>query len=399
MEILPYPQFMHPNRPETRGFSKDGLRDLSATYPELKDLLDTEPPTTKSSPVVLLTGAGAARPLDMPTMVEFREEFPKCLAQPEKALWGKMEELAAKYFEEQLGRINIEHMLTYIDECEESSCAARSLWYGTYGPVHGDATIEQLHEFRQKLWSIRMAALDRLCDIYGSPDPSKVAECYTPLFEMLKNTGGQTVTNVFTTNYDLTFELLALRKPAEFEVVDGFVKCPSGDEVYKAQYVPKYEAGHSIVLWKLHGSTSWKGQIAKLQFRKTTPGQYMQGEDRTIIVYPSMRKGASQDFYVSPFSQAYGGLTSMLCAVNQCKVLLVIGYRFGDKEIVEVLERGLKSNTEAEIIVVDPQATTWDVKKAFLNISENRFRIVPYKFGEAATLDTIAKEIQTSLSS
>ena len=398
MELSPDSQSFDLAGPETRGVPFDELRSMSKQYPGLTPLIDSPLSTTKPSPVLLLTGAGASRPLGMPTMLEFKSNFANNLCNKEAFLWNGIVDLTAKFFGIDAKATDIEQVLTYIDHCEICYEESTFLWEKMYGMKYGTPTIEQVHEFRQDLWSLRSAVLDEICATYKDPERLKVVDCYDPLFRMLNSVSGQVATNVFTTNYDLTFEVLAKVKPDDFELVDGFVTLPSGEEVFKKQYVPAYNAEHSIILWKLHGSTSWKGQIPNLELRKECPGNYIQaGGERTIIIYPTRNKDASQNLHTNPFNQAYGGLASMFSQIQATQVLLVIGYRFGDTEIREVIEEGIATEGKATVVVVDPSATLEDVAGLFTRVEKERFRVIPHKFCEQGTIEKIGEEVRSAM--
>ena len=383
---------------ETRGVSLDELKGMSEEYIGLKQLLDSAAPATKPSPVVLFTGAGASKPLGMPTMLEFKTSFADDLSANKKKLWHGIVESSAKYFKITSDQINIEDVLTFVDECEKSYGESSLLWRHMRGDSSGTPTIEQIHEFRQVLWSIRNNVLDKLCATYVSPESSKAIECYAPLFNTLHRSSGQVSTNVFTTNYDLTFEVLAESRPDDFELVDGFITTQSGEDVFSNTYVPQRRSEHSIVLWKLHGSTSWVGRLPDPRFSKVPPGKYIQGDSRTIIIYPTKNKSESQNLSTSPFTQAYGGLGSLLSQIDTVQVILVIGYGFGDDEIVDVLKNGLSLQASAKMIVVDPTASIERMAEVFPNVDASRFRLIPQRFCEEGTIESIEAEIKPLLS-
>ena len=271
MELVPDSQSSDLTGPETRGVSLDELKSMSEKYQGLSQLINSEPPTTKPSPIVLLTGTGASRPLGMPTMLEFKNNFSDNLLEKERILWDNIAALSAESYKTTSDALDIEQVLTYIEYCELCSRESASLWKTLYAMQYDKPTIEQVHDFRHDVWSLRNGVLDKICATYRNPKPLKVVECYDPLFRVLKSVSGQVATNVFTTNYDLTFEVLAKTKPDDFELVDGFVTLHSGEGVFKKQYVPTYKFGHAIVLRKLHGSTSWKGKLPNLEFVKAPP--------------------------------------------------------------------------------------------------------------------------------
>ena len=354
----------------------------------------------KASPVVLFTGAGASVPLDMPTMVGFRKRFLDRLTGNQKVLWENVVMLTAKNFEEELSGVNIEQVLTYIERCLFSYSELLTLWRDILQRNEGDPlpTIPELEEFRQLLWTTRTDILDEICATYAEPDPSKTISCYEPLFKMLAETAGQSVTNVFTTNYDLTFETLVTELPDDYELSDGFRKDRSGEEVWQNDYVPTCQKKHSIVLRKLHGSTSWKGNWARGELRKASPSTYIQDGEQTVIIYPTKTKADTQDLFARPFNQAYGSLDSLFMQVGSVEVLLVIGYGFGDDELRGDIEEGLVAEDKAFLVVVDPGADISKLSRDFCRVSTDRIRVIKSYFGPKETIEEIRSVLEALLS-
>lgn len=381
---------------ETRGVSLDELKAMSHKYPALNQVLDSAARATKPSPVVLFTGAGASKPLGMPTMLEFKNSFADGLSSTRKELWNEIVELSAQDSKTTSDQVDIEGILTYIDECIASGRKASILCSQIYGgKLAGQSSIDQVDGLQQELRSIKNDVLDEICATYVSPEPIKVIECYLPLFSLLHRLSDQEVTDVFTTNYDLTFEVLAESRPNYFELVDGFVPNHSGEEVFANDYVPKCRSKHSIVLRKLHGSTSWVGQPPYFGFSKARPGKYVQGDYTTIIIYPTKNKSNSQNLRTSPFTQAYGGLISRFRQIEEVRVLLVIGYGFGDAEIVDEMKEGLAIQQGATMVVVNPTSTLREMTKVFPGVDAHRFRIVRRKFCDEGTVERIEAEMQS----
>ena len=360
-------------------------------------MLHSLPATMKPSPVLLFTGAGASRPLDMPTMLEFESCVADKLTSEQLGLWTLIVEASAEAFGVASASVDIEQILTFIEECELSYCRARQLWKRLHGLELGTPTIEQFHAFREHLWTLRNLALDEICAVYREPDPTKAVDLYSPLFQMLTEVSGQDSTQVFTTNYDLTVEVLTRELAGEYELVDGFEVSDSGQEVSTWNYVPKFDGRHAIVLMKLHGSTSWKGKLPSLLFKKEAPSVYADGDWRTIIIYPTKNKRDTQHLFAKPFNQAYGALESKFSQVGVVRVLLVIGYAFGDEEVREIIEQGLIAEKNAHLIVVDPHATREQLSSKFCKVEDDRLRIIAGRFGEESTLVKIERELRSSL--
>ena len=352
----------------------------------------------KPSPVVLLTGAGASVPLAMPTMNDFLKSFPSRVTGNLEVQWENVVELTATYYEGELDDIDIEQVLTYIEFCLFSYSKLLTLWRNTLERDEGfRPTVQELEEFRQLLCTLRTSILDEICTTYAAPDPTKTVACYVPLFKMLVETTGQSTTNVFTTNYDLTFETLASERPSDYEVSDGFRKVRSGEEVWKNDYVPKCQAEHSIILWKLHGSTSWKGNWAKEELRKAAPSTYLQDGETTVMIYPTRTKADTQDLFARPFNQAYGSLGSLFMQVGAVKILLVIGYGFGDDELRRDIDESLAAEDNAMLIVVDPGADICELSNGLPRVGTDRIRVINSYFGQAETIEEIRSSLEELL--
>ena len=291
--------------------------------------------------------------------------------------------------------VNVEHVLTYIEDCETSTYLCSSLWQRIHGLTSGQPTIEEIHEFRCELWDLRNQILDFVHKSCSEVDPNRVVECYDPLFVILKEVGGQSRTNVFTTNYDLAFELLVDQLPSKYELADGF---PSPVGAYQRNYIPKDKAEHSIILFKLHGSVSWKemqpesvvsvklGTISSLEIREPV-----------VWIYPTHHKESTQRLWRQPFSQAYGQLEAQFAMIAAVRVLLVIGYAFGDKHLRNTISEALYLGQEAYLLVVDPSLRLEQVSRLLPSVSAERVRVINAIFGSSDTLALIQSELEILL--
>ena len=345
------------------------------------------------APVVLFTGAGASVPLGMPAMKEFRKQLSERLPGSLMIQWDSVVELAAAYYEVDSDDVDIEQVLTFVERSLYTYSDLVMIW--TKAEEREDSpTVRELENFRDLLLQLRICILDEICATYRGPDPAEVLRCYDPLFKMLTATTGQLSTNVFTTNYDLTFESLAEGSPEKYEVFDGFQINEVGQEIWKGKYIAISEAEHSITLWKLHGSTSWQGDETKRELTKAPPSTYIQDEKTTGIIYPTKSKAKTQELFSRPFNQAYGRLASLFDQPGAVGILLVIGYGFGDKEIRCDIENGLVLEDRAKLIVVDPDATICKLKRLFPKVATNRITVIDSYFGQEDTIETIRSAVE-----
>ena len=316
---------------------------------------------TEPSPIALLIGAGASRAFGMPTMVEFREQFETQLKPHEKRLWRVLIDVAARSRHISRKKVNIEHVVTRIEACEISFHKAVTIWRNLYSRKYVDPSFEEVRNLRQNLWMLRRRILRDVVAIYQAADADKVIACYAPIFSMLNKVSKQRLTNVFTVNYDLAFEVLANARPLEYETVDGF-NAPS--IIYQSYYVPQCKAEHSLILFKLHGSINWRydsdfGNIQK------TDGLLDYDVDNVVIVPPTAYKNFRQGSYSKPFNRAYSRLSNLFKQCSAVKILLVIGYGFADRELRHKIAEALAIEEEAAMIVVEPNLTKEQIMEYF----------------------------------
>jgi hypothetical protein len=330
-------------------------------------------------------------------MVQFRRDFEGTITGTEAGLWSALVEASGALNSVGPNDVDIEHVLTCIEDCELSFKAADRLWRKVWELTKGLPTVDEIHTFRQQLWGLRQKALDMICQTYGSPEANKVVNHYDPLFRLLEQQAGQHSTNVFTTNYDLAIEELVHSLPSRYELADGFVTVSDGREIWKSNYVPRCKSDHSLILWKLHGSTSWVGAPPVGEIMKTSPAAFVVGAKRTVLIYPTKRKRRSQRLFTRPFTAAYGEFTSMFLRYGAVRVLLAIGYRFGDAELKQALADGFEAEDGAVLVVVNPNATLGKVSAEFPSISSNRIKVVNRGFGEKETLEEIAQLLSAAL--
>ncbi|KJL24884.1 hypothetical protein RL72_01607 [Microbacterium azadirachtae] len=160
-------------------------------------------------------------------------------------------------------------------------------------------------------------------------------------------------TQLFSTNYDLAFELAARR--ARFNVIDGFgyggQDFDGGsfdlDYVRRRPHEPLALEPSVFHLLKLHGSVDWDatdGGVRKVPgFAKPTS---------PVLIYPSSAK------YQMSYQQPYLEFMSRFqIALRQPDVgLIVVGFGFNDEHLVAPIEAALRSNIGLRAVVVTPGA-------------------------------------------
>lgn len=201
---------------------------------------------------------------------------------------------------------------------------------------------------------------------------------------------------VFTTNYDLAFEVAASN--TGMIVIDGFeFSQPQRfnpawfhyDIVNRTQASEKGGAylPNIIHLYKVHGSIDWV---------RTTAGVYKQtGANKTsgepVFIYPSSTK--YQSSYDSPYLDM---MAAFLETVQKPKTaLLCIGFGFNDKHLNNAITMALRTNSEIMVMAAtkdpfSPQgAFNAEIRSQFMNAIEagdSRLAIIDCTFDTFVSL-------------
>lgn len=142
---------------------------------------------------------------------------------------------------------------------------------------------------------------------------------------------------IFTTNYDLLFELGLEYKSIPY--YDGFIGS------YKPFFYPESVENFNFLpqetkLWKIHGSLGW-------QFNKEKDRiQRLISDDNDILIYPSTLK--YKDSKKQPYESLLDRLTSFL--KNDDAILITCGYSWGDEHINSRIISALKTDTTSHVI-------------------------------------------------
>jgi hypothetical protein len=162
---------------------------------------------------------------------------------------------------------------------------------------------------------------------------------------------------LFTTNYDLCFELAAGKQG--IVAIDGFsFSQPRYFDPRFFQYdiikrtpvtgelgTPLEGVFH---LLKLHGSVNWERQGDAVAI-KSGPDV-----DKACLIYPA--KGKYQQSYIQPHLELISQYFSSLREPNTC--VLTIGFGFNDDHLSEPLLAAIKTNPHVRLIVVSRHAKT-----------------------------------------
>lgn len=157
-------------------------------------------------------------------------------------------------------------------------------------------------------------------------------------------------TRIFTTNYDLCFEVAASN--VRFIMIDGFSHTfpQEFDGSYFSYDLVKREQDREAPdfitnvfhLYKVHGSVDWEKQDNRIVKNPNTT--------QPCLIYPRQGK------YQSSYEQPYGEMMSRFqMALRQPNTgLLICGFGFNDAHLVQPIMSAIRSNVSLKAMVVDP---------------------------------------------
>jgi len=301
-----------------------------------------------SSPVVVLTGAGASVPLGKATTEGFVERVAGLSLDQE--LLGIFQQVrAACAPSEGVETVDIEVVLDQLAACSESGeTLRRDPNFGAVlfrrNPPQGEieTLLKQYRDLREIL-------LDEVVRHYREVDKAAAARLYQPILVGMPQKLGAPTLPVFTLNYDLAVE--SATDALDVRLVDGVNRRPVVDRIWSAEHFhafPGYKST-TIVLFKLHGSVSWckdgEGTIREMVGLDRDPRPL-----KHVLMYPSLR---NKDLAGEPWSTAYGYLRACL---SRAKVAVIIGTSLRDTQLVDTLKSAFGENPALTLVFVGPSS-------------------------------------------
>ena len=357
---------------------------------------------------VLFVGAGASAPLGLKPTQPFLElliqELPKLILEGFRIEMGEQSQTtlnqvfaqAAQHFEVDLP--DSEVVLDYLNYLSKACDKLNSLpaifmqlaKTGGNTGVHrqwGDM-FSQLQGHIQKI----------IVEHYSTVDGKLASKIYKPLLNLLCRQGQ--ALPIYTTNYDWAFEHLAEANEADLYIEDGFMKTPTGER-WARQAFDTFQCHPqkvNLVLFKLHGSTSWyKEEAPPHSIRKfPRPAPELAGS-RAALIYPTQVKPqATQE---EPFQTGYAYFRETMMHAN---LGIIIGFSFRDPAINETIRYALANNSNLKLAVIEPKinkrkggALSQLVDKLGIGQEwKRRMRVIKGKFGDESF---VYKEVESTV--
>jgi hypothetical protein len=306
-----------------------------------------------TAPVSLFLGAGASRPFGKMLMGEFIDHLERQEAFGKDSLFRDIVSVPD-------GR-DLEHLFEELDEWSRKgyyvhadlpSTRSRGDLPGASQPALGRLANKAGYMLKR----LRKEVFGAYRDIEPS-DRNRLVELLGALFGVLLK-GLDPARNplvAFTTNYDPAVETFCQAKAGEFRLCDGFVpQWNAGSPRWRRESIDQLQLGATnqkdVVLFKLHGSTSWFKREG--DFIKSDAAIYAEADSsfENLLIYPARRKVASED----PYFTAYDYFQRTL---ENCRLCVVIGYSFRDYDALSRLRSAASYNTDLQLLVMDPSAS------------------------------------------
>ncbi len=298
--------------------------------------------------VVVLTGAGASRPLGFLLDDELYKEF-KATPRP------FVDDLIDRSSQRSAGSMaDLMEILDHELRCQDPNSRE---WYAAN--------------------QVKQAALEFVVMRFTQVDPGVAWRLYEPLWKSLRDglrdtAVGLTVVPVFTTNYDRSLEFSASGENAFIRTHTGFIHNNTG-LMYESSSWHNLDLGWSqqeyldalrfdpkrsdppcepvqinVPIFKLHGSVDWltnadeKPMVQRINLRGFNPANM---QTATLYLGRASSRPTEQ-----PFNDAYDYLE---CCLANCKLLIIVGNGLADKAVRNAIKEGISDNASLSIHIVD----------------------------------------------
>jgi len=298
-----------------------------------------------SERIALFLGAGASKPLGMPTTKDFMEKL------REWEYYDDLIKIVPKYL---LLDLDIEDILYELNIIEKSKVIKHL--FNDVQKICPEKKIEGLAEIIREVKRLREGIEKLIFKTYSFPREkiNDAVKLYKPWFDAcLKFSQGKSL-SIFTLNYDGI--LREVVRELGYIVIDGFHLTSSSiyrifnPEVY-GKMLSKLEPRATVRIFCMHGELTWKlTRDGKIAIKSGVYELNSNDVDRAII-YP-IRGGKYP--YEEPFKTLYRFFSNELKTIEK---LLIIGYSFRDPPINSIINDSLLSNEKLKIIYISPHAT------------------------------------------
>lgn len=292
-----------------------------------------------SAPVVVLTGAGASVPLGKPSTIEFAQQVDGELARDHAEVWHWLMASCREVWGTET--VDVEMILEQVRAVLDGTDTALRDY--NLRPL-----LQDVEPVRDRYRRIESRICQVVVDEYGEVDPAKAKALYEPMFSALWAQAGLETLPMFTLNYDVAIERAATR--LGLRLVDGIRRggplvSPWSEAEFRT-YVPS--RGLTVVLFKLHGSTTWAWANDRSLVEVPLGTGKDPGSLRHALLYPYLTQ---KDLEREPFKTGYAYLEACLA---KARVLLIMGTSLRDRHLVQILREAVVTNRGLNVVLLDP---------------------------------------------
>lgn len=355
-------------------------------------------PVRKVGELVLFTGAGASRALDLPTTKEFFKEVKDAI--PDN-ISGAFNNIVSSLYGAgaKTENVDVELVLGLTDDVVRFSQTSGGRFLTDAHP----------HQSIIRPMFAEVKMVDEWCkqlvfDNYAKFNEQDVARVYGDLLDVLGRYASLKTLPILTTNYDRTIETLMRSETRLNELFPG-----NADQVVFEDGFPRNEppergwdignysdlrrtgSGTIIQYFKLHGSLGWQKYDDRVVDAHVP--DFAGDLAKHVLLYPGYKASAETE----PFESLHKKLEEFLSTYSVC---VVIGFSFRDNRINGIMSTCLEQNRDLRILVLlpkipdDPESKLVDLARRFNTKRGKRIIHVPGKFGEAGTLEKLTSELQ-----
>jgi hypothetical protein len=292
---------------------------------------------------ILFLGAGASEALGLDLMDSFMNRLESDISPAHVPVLQQMYSARGGKRDLEVLFERLEDYRTVQDYCQNDPNWRRAV------RADGVSTLMQVVE------AIRTRTESLVVSHYAEVDPVKAVGHYSFLFGGLLEENMPRHLPVFTTNYDTAVETYTDRQ--HYELIDGF---PAGqvhrwspdEEFHQYQHRVRGTARRTVLLFKLHGSSSWyrrRGTDIVIKAGGMATRMSQDPNYENALVWPRQTKNVPQ----GPYEVNYRYLRECLGLAKWC---MVIGFSFRDEEIKRYFVNAFAANSELRLVIVDPHA-------------------------------------------
>lgn len=318
----------------------------------------------KEKEIIMILGAGASVEAGIPHSNKMIEELEDLVTNDDD--WKKLHDLyfyirGTFEYGNKLRKIsnptnsetyyNIESLYVALDELSKRDEHSLFPFIGAWSPKLADVAgnkFENVKELKQKIY-------DKIRKWVGVTQSEKVAY-YEDIFEFRKEY--ESSIRIFSMNYDLCVEKAwknwrARNRHDDIELERGFhLALP--EEVEKSrcwdwkrldESQNQYE-NQPVFLYKLHGSIDWKKEGEKTKFEDEDSWSNIKLEE-SVFIFGETNKLHYNDPFFYLFQEFRKWTLSS-------KLIISLGYSFGDPHINNVVRQSLLDNPERKLLVISP---------------------------------------------